>query len=237
MTSAGETATDPAGSAAAGRPAHPRPGSGPGAAYVGAAGVTFLACVVLALLALTVSALIAIWPPSPGAVTTPSHVLGLQLVLGRDQRLFIIVALAGGLGGLIHSGRSLYEYTGNRILRRSWLLMYLSLPFIGSALAVVFYVILRGGLITGSSVQVNFFGFAAVAALVGLFSPEAMEKLKQVFSTILAPAQPGEDHLPAAGPHGAAAGGAAPAAGEGGAAPAPESTAPPVTGTIEPQVG
>jgi hypothetical protein len=36
---------------------------------------------------------------------------------------------------------------------------------------VVFYVILRGGLITVTAAQVSFFGFAAISALVGLFSP------------------------------------------------------------------
>jgi hypothetical protein len=60
---------------------------------------------------------------------------------------------------------------------------------------VVFYVILRGGLITGTAAQVNFFGFAAIAALVGLFSPEAADKLKQIFSTLFAPSPPGRDAL------------------------------------------
>ncbi|HEY1920241.1 MAG TPA: IPT/TIG domain-containing protein [Streptosporangiaceae bacterium] len=114
---------------------------------------------------------------------------------GEEQRLFVIVALSGALGGLIHSARSLYEYVGNRMLRRSWLLMYLILPFVGGGLAVVFYVILRGGLITGTAAQVNPFGFAAISALVGLFSPEAAEKLKQIFSTLLTPAPPGRDQL------------------------------------------
>jgi hypothetical protein len=36
---------------------------------------------------------------------------------------------------------------------------------------VVFYVILRGGLITVTAAQVSFFGFAAISALVGLCSP------------------------------------------------------------------
>jgi len=73
--------------------------------------------------------------------------------------------------------------------------MYLVLPFIGSALATVFYIILRGGLITGTAAQVNFFGFAAISALVGLFSPEATEKLKQIFSTLLAPDPQRKDRL------------------------------------------
>jgi hypothetical protein len=171
------------------------PDSGIGRSYVGAVGITVVAVIVLAAMSLAVYALVAVWPTSSSMASTPSHVAGVKLMLDQDQRLFVIVGLTGALGGLIHSSRSLYEYAGNRLLRRSWLLMYLSLPFIGSALAVVFYVILRGGLVTGTAAQVNFFGFAAISALVGLFSPEAAEKLKQIFSTMLAPAPLSRDRL------------------------------------------
>ena len=160
--------------------------SGIGASPVGPPGITLVAIALVVIMVLTVSCLIAIWPASAVTTATVSHVAGLRLTLDREQRLFVVVALTGLLGGLIHSARSLYAYVGNRKLRRSWLLMYLSLPFIGSALAVVFYVILRGGLVTGTAAQVNFFGFAAISALVGLFSSEAAEKLKQIFSTLLA---------------------------------------------------
>jgi hypothetical protein len=37
---------------------------------------------------------------------------------------------------------------------------------------------------------------AAISALVGLFTPEAALKLKQIFTTLLAPAPPGRDSLP-----------------------------------------
>lgn len=77
-------------------------------------------------------------------------------MLDREHRLFVVVAVAGALGGLIHSTRSLYEYVGDRQLLRSRLLMYLSLPFIGGGLAVVIYLILRGGLVTGTAASVNF---------------------------------------------------------------------------------
>jgi hypothetical protein len=171
------------------------PDSGVGRSYVGPVGIIIVAGIVLTLMALSVYALVAVWPTGGTAPATPSHIAGLRLLLDREQRLFVVVAVAGALGGLIHSARSLYEYAGNRVLRRSWLLMYFVLPFVGGALAVVFYVILRGGLVTGTAAQVNFFGFAAISALVGLFSPEAAEKLKQIFSTLLAPAELGRDRL------------------------------------------
>ncbi len=171
------------------------PDTGVGRTQVGPIGIVVLALVILAAMAVAIYALVVLWPEDTSPAAAPSHVLGLRLLLGREQRLFVIVALAGGLGGLIHSSRSLYTYTGNRILLRSWLLMYLSLPFVGSALAVIFYVVLRGGLVSGAAAQVNVFGFAAAAALVGLFSPEAVAKLKQVFGTMLAPAEQGRDRL------------------------------------------
>ena len=39
-------------------------------------------------------------------------------------------------------------------------------------------------------------GFGAVAALVGLFSPQAADKLKQVFETLFTTAETGKDHTP-----------------------------------------
>jgi hypothetical protein len=160
-------------------------------------GIVLLALVILALLVFAVYCLIAVWPIKPG-VTGPtiSHVAGIRLSLDQEQRLFVVVAVTGALGGLIHSARSLYAYVGNRILLRSWLLFYLSLPLIGAGLAVLFYLILRGGLVTGTAAQVNFFGFAAISALVGLFTPEAALKLQQIFTTLLAPTPAGRDHLP-----------------------------------------
>lgn len=177
-----------------------RPGSSAGSSYVGPIGITALAIVILAAIILTVYSLIALWPPnSTITAPTPAHVLGLRLLLDRDQQLFVVVALAGVIGGLIHSGRSVYWYVGNRKLRRSWILMYLALPFIGGALAVTFYLILRGGLITGqTTAQVNVFGFTAIAALAGLFSSQGAEKLQQIFSILLLPAEKGKDNIASA---------------------------------------
>jgi hypothetical protein len=64
----------------------------------------------------------------------------------------------------------------------------------------VFYLVFRAGLFSPSmTTQVNPFGFTAIAALVGLFSEQAMEKLHGVFGSLLAPARAGEDHVDARG--------------------------------------
>ncbi len=170
-----------------------------GRSFVGAIDVAALLIVILVLMTATVYSLIVLWPPSTNSTSVPSSVLfTVKVSPNRDQEFFLVVGLSGALGGLIHSLRSLYWYIGNRVLRRSWLAMYLALPIIGSALAIVFGLVLRGGLLVGegTGTQINFYGFAAISALVGLFSPEAAEKLKQVFSTLLTPAESGRDRAP-----------------------------------------
>jgi len=170
--------------------------------FVGAAGIAAATAVLVAAILAVLGLLIAVWPPPTTTVAGwRLSLFGHAFVLDQDQRLFCVVALAGALGGLLHSMRSLYWYVGNRALKRSWLTMYLCLPFIGSAMAVVFYIVLRGGLVPaqGGPGAVNVFGFAAVAALVGLFSPQAAEKLKQIFNTLLTPAEAGKDQVPAPG--------------------------------------
>jgi len=175
----------------------PVTGTGVGIKAVKPAGIVLLALVILGLLAFAVYCLIAVWPVQPGVTgSTVSYVAGIRLNLDQEHRLFVVVAVTGALGGLIHSARSLYAYVGDRALLRSWLLFYLSLPFIGAGLAVLFYLILRGGLITGSAAEVNFFGFAAISALVGLFTPEAALKLQEIFTTLLVSTPQERDQLP-----------------------------------------
>jgi hypothetical protein len=115
----------------------------------------------------------------------------------REARLFLVVALAGALGGLVYALRSLAWYTGNRNLKYSWLLTYPLQPVVGAALATITYVVARGGLIVvttqSSSDTVNPFGFAAIGGLVGLFSSQAAEWLKRIFEQVFTAAPKGKD--------------------------------------------
>lgn len=54
------------------------------------------------------------------------------------------------------------------------------------ALAVIFYLVLRGGLLSAgaSASDISPYGFAAVAGLVGMFSKQATDKLEEVFSNL-----------------------------------------------------
>jgi len=103
-----------------------------------------------------------------------------------DVRLLLLVMVAGGLGSFIHAATSFVDYVGNRRFVSSWMLWYVMRPLIGSTLALVLYVAVRGGLLsaTAGSQSVSPFGVVAIAALAGMFSKQATDKLNEMFSTL-----------------------------------------------------
>lgn len=110
-----------------------------------------------------------------------------------QQRTVLIVLFAGALGALVHALRSFFWYVGNRNLKWSWVPMYLLLPLVGATLALVFYIILVAGLFAGAPGGGKIAGFAAIAALVGMFSRQASEKLEEIFNTIFTKPKEGKD--------------------------------------------
>jgi hypothetical protein len=179
-----------------------------GGTKVPAPGIVVVGLVLVALTAFLTYCLVSFWPETAAVAGAQPDDAGdsvrfLWWTVGspsRETTLFIAVLTAGAIGGCIHSLRSLYWYVGNRNLRYSWLLMYFTLPIVGAMMALVTYLVLRGGLTTAVAGPegVNPFGLAAVSALVGLFSREAAEKLRMVFETVLTSAEKGRDQaLPA----------------------------------------
>ena len=75
--------------------------------------------------------------------------------------------------------------------------MYILLPFTGGILAMIFYFVVRGGFFSPQSTikETSPFAFAAFAGLVGMFSSQAVAKLKQIAATLLTPDQQGKDHI------------------------------------------
>lgn len=141
------------------------------------------------------------WPPSAPTGGTPptqstAHFLSWDFSLTREKNFLVIVAIAGALGAMGHVLRSYFRYVGERSLIWSWMLSYFLIPLVGAIFGTLVYILLRAGLITGGgAVQGDPFGFASVAALVGLFSAQAAEKLKQVFETIFAAPEPGGESV------------------------------------------
>jgi hypothetical protein len=105
----------------------------------------------------------------------------------RETQLILLVLAAGALGSFIHALKSLADFIGNRTAQASWYWWYITRPFLGATLAFIFYAVLRGGFLTGTPADVkvvNPFGAIAVAALVGMFSDKATQKLAEVFETL-----------------------------------------------------
>jgi hypothetical protein len=133
--------------------------------------------------------------PVPNVIRSRITIFGWPFEIWDEVRLLLIVILAGALGSLVHTVRSVYWYVGNRKLKWSWLAKYILQPFAGSALSVIFYVVIRGGFFSPQTTFENTspFGFAALAALVGLFSEQAVLKLKKVAEMVLERPTPGAD--------------------------------------------
>ncbi len=107
--------------------------------------------------------------------------------MNDEMRLLLLVIFAGALGAYIHALQSLVAYIGNRTYTTSWTMFYITRPFLGTALAVVFYAVIRGGFLVGSPADVksvNAFGVIALSGLVGMFSDKATQKLADVFNTM-----------------------------------------------------
>jgi len=113
--------------------------------------------------------------------------------LSGNVRLLLIVVVVGALGSLIHVIRSFYWYVGNRNLKASWLLMYFLLPFSGAGLALLFFLIARGISSQPVVIQSSVDGYAALAALVGMFSQQALVKLKKIAEGFFSEPEKGKD--------------------------------------------
>ncbi len=168
---------------------------------VRATAILALAIVFVGLAVLLLLAIIELWPSAgktAGSYITSHRFLGFSASLSLDDNLLLLAVLAGALGAVIHSVRSIAWYVGQRNLKRAWTLYYVTLPVVGAMLALLVYLLIRGGLISsGSTADVNPYGIAAISALVGLFSQQAAQMLLQVFSTIFAKDPKGKNSSPA----------------------------------------
>ena len=102
-----------------------------------------------------------------------------------NWQLLLFVIMCGALGSMIHYVSSMVTFVGNRTFRSSWFWFYISRPFVGGGLAVIFFFALGSGVINGASGN-QFMQLGLISALVGLFSDKAVKKLSDLLDVILA---------------------------------------------------
>jgi hypothetical protein len=90
----------------------------------------------------------------------------LGVSLPREIDFLFLVLIAGALGAFLHSARSFTAFAGEGTLKSSWMWWYWLHPFLGAALALAFYLAVRGGFLvvaTGAVKTSDLNPFAIVA--------------------------------------------------------------------------
>ena len=139
---------------------------------------------------LLIAGLFEVLSPNPTItwLSTGSGSGGSGTASAEIRNLFVTI-FAAGVGSMI---TTILGYLKHASERRDFMLSfvpwYFARPLIGILLGVVFYFVLKGGLLvtvgTASASNINVYGLGALAALVGLFSKNAVEKLRDVFGTL-----------------------------------------------------
>ncbi|HSR53174.1 MAG TPA: hypothetical protein VLV83_20310 [Acidobacteriota bacterium] len=109
----------------------------------------------------------------------------------RELQDAFIAMLAAGVGACISTILAYLQHASEKTdFKLSYAPWYVGRPLMGLMLGLVFYFLLKGGFLatvnaTGGQVSdFNDWGLAGVSALVGLFTKNAVEKLREVFQTL-----------------------------------------------------
>ncbi len=170
---------------------------------VGSVGILLTAVYLVLFSIILLVAIVQCWPASIALKSQANTILRTKFLLwtfslSNEACLILIVVLAGALGGQVRSLRSLAWYAGNKELKKSWLLQYILSPFIGATLAIVTYLVIRGGFISAGSTmrQSSLYVYAGIASIVGIASEPVALKLKQVAESLFTKPGKGKDAKP-----------------------------------------
>lgn len=111
------------------------------------------------------------------------------MCISQEKRVILLVILSGFLGSYVHITTSFSNFVGSNKFEASWLWWYILRPLVGMSLALIFYLVFRGGLFAGdtSANDLNIYGVLTIAALSGLFSDRATLKLAEIYDNLFKP--------------------------------------------------
>ncbi len=131
------------------------------------------------------------WPvpvkDTANAWSDTSMILGLNLSF--HLRMLMLVLLAGGLGSYIHVATSFSYHIAKRDFEPHWYWWYWMRIPIGAILALITIMITDGGLFVAPAANNDATPITTIgiAALIGLFSRQAVEKLRDIFDVVFNP--------------------------------------------------
>jgi hypothetical protein len=135
------------------------------------------------------------WPIKDAANTWSNYTLILGFYLAFHLRMLVLVLLAGGLGSYIHVATSFSYHIAKGDFEPHWYWWYWMRIPIGATLALVTIMIIQGKLFVPPTANNDAIPFTTigVAALIGLFSRFAVDKLRDIFDVVFNPREKKDD--------------------------------------------
>lgn len=176
-------------------PSAPQPTPAPS---MGEWAIWWIGIYILASILVEISLIVEFWPIKEGEGDARKWKDYYELLkfykfdVSPQGRIIVLVLLAGGLGGIVDVLREYTLQTRRHALKKGAGWWFVLRPFEGAVIALIFYFVV--GVHPDASadtdkVYENIFGGVAVAALVGLFSQQAVRKLQEVAETLFATAR------------------------------------------------
>jgi len=150
----------------------------------------------MTLFALSLLAIASVWPKtSSQMVLNSTEPMNITIIpyhtysVGPEVGLLSVMMLAGMLGACVYSLYAASLHLGSyEDFDFSWTGWYLTRPWIGAGLAFGVYVLIRGGILTMSSISnVSLLGLVGFSILTGLFTEQVMHKLNDLADTLFGP--------------------------------------------------
>ena len=121
-----------------------------------------------------------IWSTAPGVAA------GAE---GGEKAGLALVMMFGAIGGFVRWMHFLREIERDPRQSDQWFVTSLLTPLMGAALALIFGITVRAGLVVQGPggegrTSINWIGLYGIAGLVGLFAPDAVRMLARIFRTI-----------------------------------------------------
>jgi hypothetical protein len=144
--------------------------------------------------------LASVWPStstelaSNATITVTLRGTGVSFSLGPETLVIVVMIIAGAMGACVFSLFAIAHHLGAKDFAVEWQAWYFLRPFTGSGLAMIFYFLVRGGVLTlGASLQnLNLIVVAGLSGLIGMFSEQALHKLRDLADTMFGPAAAGK---------------------------------------------